>query len=85
VEVVAGLTLKNLRPRVWDRDGPEWVRGLSAVMLSFDEFRQRPILLQKAAREGLGAILANRGAELRMFLDNGAFACLRRGDTPAID
>lgn len=88
MEVVAGLTLKNLRPRVWDPSSPEWVRGLTAVMLSFDEFRQRPLLLRKAERQGLSAVLAARGlqsADLRIFLDNGAFACLRRGDEPAVE
>jgi hypothetical protein len=61
-------------------------------MLSFDELRQRSILLKKAIRQGLSAILApGDDAEhpcpdgLRIFLDNGAFACLRRGDDPAIE
>jgi 7-cyano-7-deazaguanine tRNA-ribosyltransferase len=84
VEVVAGLTLKNLRPRVWDFAGPDEVRGLSAVMLSFDELRRRPRLLQQATRQGLGAVLGAPPG-VRVFLDNGAFACLRRGDEPAAD
>lgn len=92
MEVVTGLTLKNLRPRVWDRKSPEWVRGVTAVMLSFDEFRRRPPLLRKALSEGLSSILApsrvgpDPGAgKVRIFLDNGAFACLRRGDDPSIE
>jgi hypothetical protein len=92
MEVVAGLTLKNLRPRVWDLLSPERVRGLTAVMLSFDEFRQRPALLQRAMRHGLSAALegpagysAPPADGIRFFLDNGAFACLRRGDEPAAE
>jgi hypothetical protein len=85
VEVVAGLSLKNLRPRVWDPGSPEGVRGLTAVMLSFDEFRWRPQLRATAVREGLGAVLGPGGGKLRVYLDNGAFACLRRGDEPAVE
>lgn len=84
MEVVAGLTLKNWRPRVWDRASTEFVPRLAAVMLSYDEFRKRPALCRMALGEGLGAVLG--AAEgLRVYLDNGAFACLARGDEPAID
>jgi hypothetical protein len=87
MEVVAGLTLKNLRPRVWDPCSPEHLPTLTAVMLSFDEFRSRHKLRQQAAAEGLTSVLGvshpPAGAPpLRVFLDNGAFACLRRGDDP---
>jgi len=86
VEVVAGLSLKNWRPRVWDRQSPEFVPRLAAVMLSFDEFRHRPRLHREAMSGGLGAILGTGvSASLRLYLDNGAFACLARGDEPAID
>jgi hypothetical protein len=86
MEIVAGLTLKNLRPRVWDPLSPDHVPGLTAVMLSFNEFRYRPALLRQAISAGLTSILfAGRGNVTRppkFFLDNGAFACLRRGDEP---
>lgn len=88
MEVVAGLTLKNLRPRVWDPLSPEHVPGLTAVMLSFDEFRQRPKLLKEAVSSGLTSVLFRGNKSVtdapRVFLDNGAFACLRRGDEPAM-
>src|SRR5262245_39607022 len=84
MEVVAGLTLKNLRPRVWDPRSPDHVPGLTAVMFSFDEFRHRPNLLRLATATGLTSVLFGEGAGVtaapRVFLDNGAFACLRRGD-----
>jgi 7-cyano-7-deazaguanine tRNA-ribosyltransferase len=89
MEVVAGLTLKNLRPRVWDPLSPDHVPGLTAVMFSFDEFRHRPSLLRQATTTGFTSVLFGEGAGVtaapRVFLDNGAFACLRRGDEPAMD
>jgi hypothetical protein len=89
MEVVAGLTLKNLRPRVWDPRSPDYVHGLTAVMFSFDEFRHRPSLLRLAKSAGLASVLfpepGSVTAPPRIFLDNGAFACLRRGDEPAMD
>jgi 7-cyano-7-deazaguanine tRNA-ribosyltransferase len=84
VEVVAGLSLKNLRPRVWDSQSPEHVPALTAVMLSFSEFRRRPRVLEQAVTDGLHAVLAVLGPTPRIYLDNGAFACLRRGERPAV-
>lgn len=86
MDVVAGLSLKNWRPRVWDRRSPEFVPRLGAVMVSFDEFRRRPKLRREAIGGGIGAVLGAGAAEgLRVYLDNGAFACLARGGEPAID
>ena len=91
MEVVAGLSLKNLRPRVWDPQSREQVPALRAVMLSFDELRRRPELCLKAKESGLHSVLGLSGdsgppgTRLRLFLDNGAFACLRRGDEPATE
>lgn len=86
MEVVAGLTLKNWRPRVWDRRSPEFVPRLTAVMVSFDEFRRRPGLHRRAMEGGLKAILGMGAADgLRLYLDNGAFACLNRNDEPAVE
>jgi 7-cyano-7-deazaguanine tRNA-ribosyltransferase len=85
VEVVAGLSLKNWRPRVWDRSSPEFVPRLTAVMLSFDEIRRRPVLHRRAVAEGLGAVLGRDEASLRVYVDNGAFACLGRGDEPDVE
>ena len=79
VEVVAGLSLKNWRPRVWDRRSPEFIPRLRAVMLSFDEFRRQPRLHREAMGGGLGAVLGDGASQgLKLYLDNGAFACLTR-------
>lgn len=89
MEVVAGLTLKNMRPRVCEERSPEFMPGLTAVMLSFDEIRRRPKTRRRILAEGLHSIFGIksddiRGKRLRIFVDNGAFACLRRGDEPAV-
>lgn len=88
MELVAGLSLRNLRPRVWDSASPDFLPTLGAVMLSFDEFRHRPTLMRQAMSGGLRSVLV-KGSEtvtpqLKIFLDNGAFACLRRGGEPAV-
>lgn len=80
--VVAGLSLANLKPRVWDQDSPYYLPDLQAVMISYAEFHQMPGI-RKAAME-LG-IRAHFGIpdHIRIYLDNGAFYFLgRTGETP---
>jgi hypothetical protein len=83
LEIVAGLSLKNLRPRAWDPRSEEHVPRLRAVMLSFDEVRRRPVVHRRAIAEGLSVVLGAEG--LRVYLDNGAFSCLLRGAEPAVE
>ena len=85
MEVVAGLSLRNLRPRVWDRRSPAFVPKLTAVMLSFEELRLRPALCRRAMAGGFPAVLGPDAGGTRVYLDNGAFACLRREATPAVE
>jgi len=85
VEVVAGLSLKNLRPRVWDRRSPEFVPRLKAVMLSYAEFGRRPALCRGAMAGGFPAVLGPGSAGVKVYLDNGAFACLLAGREPAVE
>jgi hypothetical protein len=85
MEIVAGLSLKNLQPRVWDRESPDHTRRLAAVMLSFDEFRRRPAMLRQALAKGLFSTLGvPADTSLHIYLDNGAFAYHKRNDEPAI-
>jgi hypothetical protein len=88
VEIVAGMTLKNLRPRVWDPAAAEYLPGLKAVMFSFEEFRHRPKLLNEVAIDGYKKVLFREAVSIselpRIYLDNGAFACSRRGGRPAM-
>jgi 7-cyano-7-deazaguanine tRNA-ribosyltransferase len=84
MDVVAGLTLKNLKPAVWNAESPEYLANLRAVMLSFDEFRGRPAVVRAVVARGIHAAVLKSADGVRVFLDNGAFACLRRGGTPDI-
>jgi 7-cyano-7-deazaguanine tRNA-ribosyltransferase len=72
VELVAGLSIKNLQPRVWDRTSPFYLRHLQAVMVSYGEFDRRPALRKAAMnctlRQWLGA-----PEHVRIYLDNGSF------------
>jgi hypothetical protein len=40
--LVAGLTLKNLKPRVWDVSSPYYLSNLQAVMVSYADFHRLP-------------------------------------------
>jgi hypothetical protein len=72
VRVVAGLSLKNLQPRVWDPESPFHLPGLSAVMVSYGDFHQMPARRAAAMRSGLRAYLGVPDG-MAVYLDNGAF------------
>jgi 7-cyano-7-deazaguanine tRNA-ribosyltransferase len=76
--IVAGLSLKNLQPRVWDPSSPFFLRSLRAVMVSYGEFHQMPAQMQKAQELGLRKYLGVP-ADVGVYLDNGAFYFLRSG------
>lgn len=83
--VVAGLSLKNLEPRVWDPASPYHIPELRAVMVSYAEFRARPAHMRAAMERGLHHYL-DVPAGMQIYLDNGAYALLRRGgETPPED
>lgn len=76
MQVVAGLSLKNLQPRVWDATSPYFLPSLNAVMVSYADFHQMPARMKKAMKEGLHSYLGvSPGTEV--YLDNGAFYFLR--------
>jgi 7-cyano-7-deazaguanine tRNA-ribosyltransferase len=77
--IVAGLSLKNLHPRVWDPSSPYFLRSLSAVMVSYGEFHQMPGQMVKAQELGLRKYL-DIPDSISIYLDNGAFYFLRSGD-----
>lgn len=80
--VIAGLSLKNLKPRVWDRESPYFLDRLEAVMLSYADFHQMPARRREAMEHGLHAYLGIPPT-IKIYLDNGAFFFLRReGETP---
>ncbi len=80
--IVAGLTLKNLHPRVWDPQSPYYLPQLRAVMVSYFEFHAHPHKRRLAMEQGLHAylgILPASKSNVAVYLDNGAFAFLSKG------
>ncbi len=76
--VVAGLSLKNLKPRVWDPTSPYYLPGLQAIMVSYADFDRMPARRRKAMEKGLRIYLGIPNA-VSIYLDNGAFYFLRKG------
>ncbi len=70
--VVAGLSLKNLEPRVWDPASEFHIPALRAVMVSYSEFHQMRARRAQAMRAGLRAFLGIP-EPVTIYLDNGAF------------
>lgn len=78
--VVAGLSLKNLHPRVWDEESPYYLPNLKAVMLSYGEFHQMPARRKLVMQVGIHKYLciSRRPKKVKVYLDNGAFYFLRQ-------
>ena len=70
--IVAGLSIKNLHPRVWDSDSKFHLPNLGAVMVSYGEFHQLASQRKSAMKLGLRSFLGVP-ENVRVFLDNGAF------------
>jgi 7-cyano-7-deazaguanine tRNA-ribosyltransferase len=77
VLVVAGLSLKNLHPRVWDSASPYHLPKLRAVMVSYADFHRNPARRRAAMEAGLHAYLSVPDG-VEVYLDNGAFYFLAR-------
>lgn len=78
MEVVAGLSLKNLQPRVWDPDSPYYLPHLRAIMVSYADFDSMPIRRQAAMQDGLRSYLGVP-VGVKIYLDNGSFYQLTKG------
>lgn len=79
--IVAGLSLRNLEPRVWDKDSEYYLRNLRAVMISYADFQANAKALTEAESVGVRRWLDVQ-RDVRVFLDNGAFYFLRAGTKP---
>jgi hypothetical protein len=77
MQIVAGLSLKNLQPRVWDRNSIYHLANLQAVMISYADFDKMPTRRQQAMEQGLHTSLSIPPS-VRIYLDNGAFYFLAR-------
>ena len=82
--VVAGLTIKNLEPRVWDPNSPYHLPDLRAVMVSYAEFHRKPGARRAAMDQGLRSFL-NVPDGIDIYLDNGAFSFLTHAEEVPVD
>ena len=83
--IVAGLSLKNLEPRVWDPKSRFYLSSLPAVMVSYGEFHQMQSRRRTAMDLGLRAYLGVP-REVKVYLDNGAFYfASQAGEAPLED
>lgn len=80
--VIAGLSLKNLNPRVWDPRSEHYLSDLGAIMVSYAGFHTMRKARNEAMEKGLHEFLgAPRSTSV--YLDNGAFYFLKRkGEIP---
>jgi hypothetical protein len=70
--IVAGLSVRNLEPRVWDPTSPFFIADLAAVMVSYGDFHQMPARRRAAMDQGLRGFLGAPD-NIKIYLDNGAF------------
>ncbi len=78
MQVIAGLSLKNLKPEVWNSASLYYLPGLQAVMVSYAEFGKMPAPRRKAMKQGLHGYL-DIPERVPIYLDNGAFYFLSKG------
>lgn len=83
--IVAGLSLKNLEPRVWDPASEFYIPALKAVMVSYADFHKMPARRTAAMKAGLRAFLG-APEQTAIYLDNGAFYfSSQQDDVPVAD
>ena len=72
MQVVAGINLKSIKPRVWDSNSPYYLPQLQAVMISYADFyknaKRRREAMEKGLHESLGI-----PKKVKIYLDNGSF------------
>ena len=78
MEIVAGLNLVSIKPKVWDKTSDYYLPQLGAVMVSYAQFYQSPTFYRRALKEGLHASLGIP-KHVNIYLDNGAFKFSRVG------
>lgn len=84
MQIVAGLSLRNLAPRIWDTNSEYYIPELEAVIISYADFHQVAKARQQAMAQGLHAYL-NIPSRIKIYLDNGAFYFLTHGGQTPVD
>ena len=72
MEIVAGLNLGSIKPRVWNPGSPYYLEKLRVVMVSYMYFHQSPTRRNRAMEMGLHTSL-DIPESVSIYLDNGAF------------
>ena len=78
MELVAGISLKGKKPKIWEPNSQYHLPAVKAVMISYAEFDGKPIRRQKAMEQGLHTYLGIPQG-VKIYLDNGAFKIMRSG------
>jgi 7-cyano-7-deazaguanine tRNA-ribosyltransferase len=78
MRIVAGLSLKGIKPRVWDTESPYHLPNLRAVMVSYADFMGMPAKRRKAMEQGLHSYLGIPD-DVSIYLDNGSYYFFRKG------
>jgi 7-cyano-7-deazaguanine tRNA-ribosyltransferase len=82
MQIIAGVSLRSLNPRVWESDSEYYLPDLTAIIISYADFHQSASARIKAMERGLHDYL-NVPAHIKIYLDNGAFYFLSHvGQTP---
>jgi 7-cyano-7-deazaguanine tRNA-ribosyltransferase len=72
LEIVAGINLKSLNPRVWSPESEYYLPKLQAIMVSYADFHRIPARRRKAMEQGLHEYLGIP-KHIKVYLDNGSF------------
>jgi 7-cyano-7-deazaguanine tRNA-ribosyltransferase len=81
LDIVAGISLKNLKPKVWDKTSPYYLSDLEAIMVSYADFHAMPYKRKMAMEQGLHAYL-DVPRQVKIYLDNGSFYFMSRSGNP---
>lgn len=77
MQIVVGLSLKNLKPNVWDPESEYYLDQLEAVMVSYAEFDEYASRRREAMQRGLHECLGIP-KDISIYLDNGAFSFMKK-------
>ena len=77
MKIIAGISLKGIKPRVWDKTSNYYLSELQGVMISYADFYTMPKRRKEAMEQGIHEALGIP-KKVEVYLDNGAFYFLKR-------
>jgi hypothetical protein len=83
MKIVVGINLSNSKPRVWDTSSEYYLPQVEAVMVSYADFHGHPRRRKSAIELGLREYLGVN-EDIKVYLDNGAFAFWRKRIHPPV-